>query len=252
MVLGKLSERKQLILNLLVEDSSVSVATISKELAVSAVTIRTDLNQLAEGGYIMRTRGGGQPLFHPNIIERQRSRVDEKTRIAKAAANLINDGDCVMLDAGTTASMVAKFLLGKRDVTIVTNSTLVLSYARMNPALKVIVLGGEFLASNEALVGQSTLEQLKKYRVGKAFLGTDGFSEVVGFTAQTIETGEVVKQMSKQASQTYILADSVKYGEAGFSQILNLDEVYSIIIDSNISEEAQRSLTDAGVALHVV
>ncbi len=252
MVLGKISERKQQILKILADDASISVSEISKLLKVSEVTIRTNLNQLADSGYIVRTRGGAQPSFHPNILERQRSMVEEKTRIAKAAAGLIEDGDNIMLDAGTTPSMLVKFLLGKRDITVVTNSTLVLSYARMNPALKVILLGGEFIASSEAMVGAMALDVLKKYRVNKAFLGTDGFSEVSGFTAHSVETGEVVRQMSKQATQTYILADSAKYGEAGFAQILDLNDVYKIIIDSNISEDAKAKLEEAGADLHIV
>lgn len=252
MVLGKMSQRKQQVLDLLIEDSGISVADISKILGVSVVTVRSDLNQLSESGYIVRTRGGAQPLFHPNIIGRQRSQADEKARIAKAAAALVNDGDYIMIDGGTTTSMVAKYLLGKRDVTIVTNSTLVLSYARMNPALKVILVGGEFRPSAEAIVGPTAVEEIKKYRVTRAFLGTDGFSETSGFTAHSVEAGEVVRQMAAQTSEAYMLSDSSKYGEAGFAHILHLSDVHSIIIDSNLSKEAQTSLKDAGAHLCVV
>ena len=122
---------------MLAEDAGVSVAEMSKALGVSAVTLRNDLSSLAEKGFVVRTHGGAIPAFRPNILERQKQMVEAKTRIARAAAEMVDDGDTVMICAGTTTAWMPKFLLGKSDVRVVTNSTLVLPYARINPALHV-------------------------------------------------------------------------------------------------------------------
>ena len=183
-MITNLSEREKELLRLLAEDSAKSVSVISRELSVSTVTIRHDLNSLSEKGFIVRTKGGAFPAFHPSILDRQRERVDAKNRIARAAADYIQDGDTVMIEAGTTTAFIAKYLLGKRDIHIVTNSTLILPSARTNPAIQVTLIGGEFRAATESAVGPISLEQLEDFHVRLAFVGTDGFTMSNGLTTQ--------------------------------------------------------------------
>ena len=105
-----LSERERQILTLLAEDASVSVAEVSEKLSVSKVTVRSDLSSLEEKGFIVRTHGGAMPAFHASILERNRNRQEQKSRIARAAASYVQDGDTVMIEAGTTTALIAKFL----------------------------------------------------------------------------------------------------------------------------------------------
>jgi len=251
-VRASLSEREKLILDRLSDDAGVSVSQLSKMLGVSAVTIRSDLSALAEKGFIVRTKGGAFPAFHPGILERQKQMVDEKSALAKAAADLVQDGDNIMIVAGTTVSHIVRYLMGKRDVRVVTNSTLILPYARINPSLHVTFVGGEFRPEGEAMVGPIALRGLEQFHVNMAFVGTDGFSAEHGITAHSVELAEVVKQTAKRASEIVLVADSSKYGKAGFAHILPLSEVSRVITDQGLSEEDRQTLADAGVELQVV
>ncbi|GAB1483945.1 hypothetical protein MASR2M78_27620 [Treponema sp.] len=108
--------------------------------------------------------------MHRDILERQRERLEEKNAIARAAADLVHDGDVIMIEAGTTTALIAKHLSGKRDVHIVTNSTLVFAYARLNPSLQITMTGGEFRRATESLVGPVALETIARLNVRLAFV----------------------------------------------------------------------------------
>jgi len=244
-----LTDRENQILELIREGRTHSVSAMSKHCCVSEVTIRSDLGSLAEKGFVLRTHGGAVPAFHPNILERQRKDVGKKERIARAAADMVSDGDHIILSGGTTTALVTKHLLGKRDLHIVTNSTLLLPYVRMNPALSTIFLGGEFIASAEAMVGAVTLRELEQFHVTHAFLGTDGFSLDGGVTAHLGEVAEVVRKMAKQADEAVFLADARKFGTIGFARILPIDEIDQVVTDSSISKEACTQLEKRGVSV---
>jgi DeoR family transcriptional regulator, galactitol utilization operon repressor len=250
-MIQNLSEREKSILDLLCENSDSSVSRLSEILKVSHVTIRNDLNSLAEKGLIIRTRGGAFPAFHPDIMERQRTKNAEKSRIAKAAADMIEDGDTVMIEAGTTTALICRYLYGKRDVRIVTNSTLTLPMGRTNPSIRLTLVGGEFRASTESVVGPIALEELKRFHVGCAFVGTDGFSLAAGLTTHLIEGAEIVKMMANQADKTVLVADKTKYGRRGFVQVLPLESMHTIITDSDFPEEEKQVLQEQGVTIKI-
>jgi len=245
-------DREQTILKLLSERGSLSVSNLSRELGVSEVTVRSDLKELEERGYLSRSRGGAYPAMHQSIIEKQLLKVDEKNRIAKAAADLVRDGDSIMIEAGTTTALVARYLIGKRDVHVVTNSTLVFSYARLNPAIQITLTGGEFRRETESMVGPVALRTLAGLNVRLAFVGTDGFSLEKGMTTQLFEGGAIVKAMKDCAEMTYLLADSSKYGKTGFVNVLKLSEVGGVITDTGLGEEAARALSEASIACTLV
>lgn len=249
MVSQNLTEREREILELLMDNQATSVVDISRVLSVSPVTVRTNLNSLAEKGVVVRTWGGAAPAFHPEITERQRRRIEEKTRIARAAAALVEDGDTIMIEAGTTTALIARYLFGKRDLNVVTNSTLIVPYARANPALRLTLVGGEFRASSESNVGPMALEQLERFHVRLAFVGTDGFSLNNGLTTHLVEGAEIVKKMADQADRVVLTADSTKYGKTGFVQVLPLRRISSIITDDELRSEDRVELEEAGVEI---
>jgi len=246
-MLDNLSLREDGILKAMMDDPRVSVAALSKLFAVSEVTIRNDLNALSDRGLLVRMRGGGLPAFHPNILERQRVHVDQKLRLAKAAAELIANGDEIMLVAGTTTSLVPRFLFGRRGVKIVTNSTYLLPYARTNSGLQITFTGGEFRPDAEAMVGPAALRELGQFHVGTAFLGADGFSLEKGVTADSVEIAEVVRKMADQATRLVLLADSSKANRAGFSYIMPMSRVNVLITDDGIDAGVVDALTKQGV-----
>jgi DeoR family galactitol utilization operon repressor len=247
MVNINLTEREREIVRLLAEDRGIAVSKLSEKLGVSAVTIRSDLNNLAKKGVVVRTRGGAAPAFHPNVVVRQNLRVEEKNRIAQAAADLVNDGDTIMIEAGTTTSLIAKYLLGKRFVNIVTNSSLILPFARLNPGIHLTVVGGEFRPATESFVGPLALQELERFHVRLAFVGTDGFSMSGGLTTNLVEGAEIVRRMAKRSENTILVADSSKYGKIGFVHVLPVTGIETLITDSDLSPSAQAELREAGV-----
>lgn len=247
-----LTEREHKILELLMNDNKPSVNEISEVLGVSKVTIRSDFSSLEEKGFIVRTRGGAFPAFHPDILESQRHAIEEKNRIAKAAADMIKDGDTVMINDGTTSSLIPKYLLGKRDIHIVTNSTLVFSYARVNASLNLTLVGGAFSSSSEALVGPVTLNDLENFHVKYAFVGTSGFSLETGMTTHLIDGAEVIKKMNLQAEKTILVADSTKYEKNGFVKILSLDHLHCIISDTGLDKDCVTKIKENGTEIILV
>jgi DeoR family galactitol utilization operon repressor len=249
---GDLDERERIILDRLFEDGFVSVATLAQFLGLSDVTIRTNLQILEEKGWLTRTHGGASPVMHPGILTRQREKQDEKKRIAKEAAALVSNGDVIMIEAGTTTALIAKYLTGKRDVHIVTNSTLVFSYARANPMLQITMTGGEFRRPTESLVGPLALQTIANLNVKLAFVGTDGFTLERGMTTHLAEGAEIVKAMKEHAETTVLVADSGKYGKTGFVSVLPLQEVSLILTDDAIGQEALTALQKARITIKKV
>ena len=249
MVSAGLTEREREIVRRLAEDANISVSRLSEQLGVSAVTVRSDLGNLAQKGVIVRTRGGATPAFHPSVIVRQNLRSEEKNRIAQAAAALVDDGDTIMIEAGTTTALIAQYLLGKRFVNIVTNSTLIVPFARINPGLHLTMVGGEFHPATESLVGPMALGELERFHVRLAFVGTDGFSLEGGLTTHLVDGAEIVRKMAERSDETVLVADSSKYGRIGFVHVLPATRVVRLVTDTGLSAEADAALREAGIAV---
>jgi len=244
---AELTERERIILDRLSADGSVSVGILSRDLGLSEVTIRGDLRLLEEKGWVNRKRGGAVAAIHRDILERQKVFSEQKNTIAKAAAEMVKEGDVIMIEAGTTTALIARYLTGKRDIHIVTNSTLVFSYARMYPHLQITMIGGEFRRSTESLVGPIALEIIGRLNVRLAFVGTDGFSLKHGMTTHIMEGAEIVKAMKAHAQTTVLVADSSKYGKVGFVSVLPLSEMNLILTDGDLSDQAEEELREAGI-----
>lgn len=237
-VIMELAVRERLILDSLLEKGAISVAGLSRDLSVSEVTIRSDLNNLEKKGLLNRVHGGAVPSVHPHILERQNLRLEEKHSIARAAAALINDGDTIMIEAGTTPALLCRYLGGKRDVHVITNSVLAFIAAKNNPALKITLCGGEFRSNTESFIGPIAEETVRRFNVRFAFIGTDGFCAEGGLTTHLVEGAEVIKVMKEKARETIVLVDSSKYGRAGPVTFMPLSGADLIITDSEISPRA--------------
>lgn len=247
-----ITERERLILDQLSTEPTCSVHDLGKKLGVSDVTIRTDLKHLSLLGIITRTHGGAIPAFHKSILDRQGINQESKNRIARAAADLIQDGDTVMILAGTTTALIPKYLLGKSNIHIVTDSTLLLPFIRANPALQLTITGGEFRSSTESFGGPMALEALQRFSVKIAFFGTDGFSPEKGLSTYQVEAAEMAKAMTERAERTIVLADSSKYGRNGFVNIMPLSRVDTLISDGGLGESNINSLKALGLEVLVV
>lgn len=236
------TDREQYILDLLAKDGTLSVTALSRDLGVSEVTIRANLKTLEQQGLLSRTWGGAKPTSMLNVIDRVKVNEQEKERIAQAAAALVRDDDRIMIEAGTTTALIAKYLTGRRGVQIVTNSLLLLTYARANRELDVLLTGGEFLRDTESMVGPTALDMVHKFNARIAFVGTDGFTADRGITTRYAQGGAVSTAMSRQAEETWLVADSSKYGRAGFVNVLEMSALTGIITDKGLSPESKEVL----------
>jgi len=174
---------------------------------------------------------------------------EEKNRIAKAAAGLVRDGDRVMIVAGTTTALVARHLFGKRDVHVVTTSTLLLPHVRVNPALTVTLVGGEFRPEMEGVVGPVAIGAIRQFNARLVFVGTDGFSAERGVTAHFVEEAEIAQAMAGQAEQVVLLADASKHGRAGFARMFPLERVSLLITDTRLDDAARARLEEHRVSV---
>lgn len=246
------SEREGYILDLLAKDGSLSVAALSKDLGVSEVTIRSSLKSMEERGLLARTWGGAKASTLTDVLERVRVQGEEKERIAAAAAELVRDGDRIMIEAGTTTAMIVRHLAGRTGVQIVTNSTLVFNYARLNPALEVILTGGQYHRESESLVGPVALASIRRFNARIAFVGTDGFTSDRGMTTQFAEGAEVIEAMDERSEETWLVADSSKYGRAGFVSVLELAELNGIITDAGLAAGSVEVLKQIAPTVRIV
>ena len=241
------SNRRKLILNKLMEKPQLSVTELSEEFKVSEVTIRSDLKNLAAQGLINRRQGGALPAFHAQIMDQQRRNTDEKTRIARAAAKLIDDFSDVMISSGTTTSLIPRFMVTRENVKIVSNSTLILPYIRTTTLLQTTLTGGEFRPAFEAMTGSATIRELKQFHVSKAFIGADGISVDKGITADNTEIADVCRHMLKQAKQTIVVADASKIGRVGFANITEAINIDLLITSAEAPAGEINDLREAGV-----
>ena len=238
------AQRTSYILDRLAAEGEVSVNVLAEELDVSPVTIRTTLKDLEDEGYLVRTHGGARPTAYRNIRLRQSDRIEDKERIARAAAEMVRDDDRIMIEAGTTCALVVKHLTGRRGVQVVTNSLLVFQNARPNPHIRVTLTGGSFHAETESLVGPVTERSINDFNARLVFLGTDGFSVERGLTTQLAEGGHVGSLMRGRTEETWLLSDSSKFGRAGFVSFMGIEDVTGIITDGDLPEESIKELAE--------
>lgn len=242
-----ISQREEQILQLLRSGEEYSVVRLSEELGVSSVTIRNDLKNLDAKGLVVRTRGTAIAADCPQMARRQSSNTAEKEAIARVAAGFVKDNDTIMITNGSTCSLIARYLFGLKDVKVVTNSTLLLPYARANSSLAVTVVGGEFRPQEEALVGPAAVAQIEDYHVPITFFGTDGITIEHGLTTGLIENAEIVRRMCAQATKRVLVVDSSKFGNRGFVRIMPISDIDTIITDAGVPQESVKRLQGLGV-----
>lgn len=250
--MAKPQNRREMIINQLMETPQITVKELSILFDVSEVTVRSDLKQLTTQGLIHRRQGGALPAFHPQIMEQQRRYPAEKMRIARAAAEMIADLSDVMISSGTTTSLIPRFLIDRENVKIVSNSTLILPYVRTSTRLQTTLTGGEFRPAFEAMTGSATISELKNFHVSTAFIGADGISVEKGITANNTEIADVCRHMLAQAQRTIVVADASKIGRVGFANITSIHKIDLLITSQEASNEKVRELIKAGLTVQQV
>ncbi len=209
------AERLSLILDKLNENGSVRVAELTKELRASEATIRRDIIELDKQGLLQKVFGGAVANTQPakamlrDMTTKAGLHSEEKLQIARYAASLIEDGEYVYLDAGTTTGAMISYL-GAKNITIVTNGARhALELAAMG--LNVYVLAGHMKSFTEAIVGSGAVEEVQKYRFSKCFMGVDAIDMKNGMTTSDMEESNIKRAAIACADEVFFLADSSKF-----------------------------------------
>lgn len=241
-----LNKRQRSIVSLLMENDEMSVSDLSGTLSVTSATIRSDLEKLAARGMLVKVRGGAIKSIRPDILARQKINVEQKKRIAKSAASFVNDGDTIMIEAGTTAALIPRFLSGKRGVRLVTNSVMAFNAARGCRGVELIMAGGQYSEETDSFVGFMAAEMVKKFNAQYAFVGTDGFSVRAGITAHTVGAAQIARVMREKSEKLAVVSDSSKYNEVGAVNILSLSSIDMLITDTALPSAAEAELSNSG------
>lgn len=231
------------ILELLTEHKKMEVAQLSQRLLVSQVTIRKDLDTLENKGLVKREHGFAHLYSNDDINNRLAYHYDIKVSIAKKALELVDDGETIMIESGSCCALLAyEIATHKKDITIITNSTFIADYIRKQPAVKIVLLGGEYQKEAQVMVGPITKKCVESFFVDKLFIGTDGFSEKSGFTGNDYNRAETVRDMSKQADKVIVVTESNKFSSRGLVSLLPTCNIYAVITDESIPLEKENYL----------
>jgi DeoR family transcriptional regulator of aga operon len=249
------TERLATILERLSADRSVGVADLAASLRVSAATIRRDLVLLQDQRLLSRTHGGAVAqglIYELPLRYKGARRQDEKRRIAAVAAGRVADGMAVGLTGGTTCTEVARELVERQRLTVVTNALNIASELAVRPNLKLVVTGGTARPESYELIGPLAEQALAGLNLDVAFIGVDGIDDRTGCTTHHEVEAHTDLALIERAGRVIVVADSSKIGRTAFARICPIERVDELITDRGASVRAVHALREAGVAIHTV
>ena len=249
-------ERRQKILSLLQSDGRVLVTNLSKVFNVSQITIRKDLDSLHGRGLVQRSHGGALPpssstLFDPSLQEKQQLHTEEKQRIAAAAAKMVQEGSCVMLDSGTTTAAIAQALKKFSALTVITNA-INIAADLTSTNVEVILTGGTLRKNSFSLVGPVAEDVLAEMHADILFLGVDGFDPEVGLTTPNLLESRVNRAMVSSAAKVVAVCDSTKFYRRSLSRIMPISALHHVITDHGVPQAVADALRKLNIEVTLV
>lgn len=249
-----LNQRRQDILNLIREDGHAKVQKLSQIFKVSEVTIRQDLETLEMMGYIQREYGGAflkdvGNFASTGTLLNESVRSEEKKEVAQKAVSLIEEGDIIILDSGSTTTELAKLMTNIRNLNVITNALNIAYILSGNPGINLIVSGGEFKAPTLSLTGDIAAATFKGIHVNKCFLATAGISPNMQLTYPSFSDLVVKSAMIRAAEKVFLLADSSKIGVSSFVSLGQLSLIDTLITDSKITAKQKEIVNEMKVKI---
>ena len=254
------AERLQQIIEILRTEHVVSTKRLSEILGVSSMTARRDLLKLETMGICTRTHGGaiavGRSVVQDTPYdERQLLYVMEKRAIGRVAAQMVEEGETIALDSGTTTARMAKVLRDKRNITVVTNSVLVLLELSDCSEIRVISTAGTLSramfedpgSSDPCLVGPLAENTMRLFRPTKAFMGTTGIDLTDGLSNSVMDQATMKRTMMEVSADVILLADHSKFGHVASSIVGPITLINRIITDTGMHPDFERELQDVGI-----
>jgi DeoR family transcriptional regulator, fructose operon transcriptional repressor len=248
--------RREQILAHLSAQERTSVGELSQALGVSEVTVRKDLDQLAAQGVLTRVRGGavvsGRGRLERYFATREQEHLEEKRRIAQAAAALIQSGQRIFLDASTTALQVAHLIKDRHSLVVVTNGLYTALELNFCAGITTIVVGGTMRPRSSSLVGSFNYNSLQRLRVDIGFFGARGVTAHDGLMEEDIEEAQLKQQMVSASGMVVGIVDSSKFGAISFSAFALPQEIDRIITDENAPPAIVETFRGEGVQIDLV
>ncbi|MDX8450010.1 DeoR/GlpR family DNA-binding transcription regulator [Mesorhizobium captivum] len=247
-------ERHELILSEVRRSASIRISKLARRIGVAGETIRRDLIELGEAGLINRTYGGATISLmtsEPVIAERGLTMIEERARIGRGAAGLIENGRVVMIDGGSTTYEVARsFSQLRRDLTVITNSIGIASVAGANPSFRVILCPGTYDHREASVLGEDTVEFVRRYNADVAIIGAsavnaEGPSDMVSGAAA------VKRAMMARSLSTMLVVTNDKFGRNSLERVCPLSDISDVVTDSEPAAEMRIAIDEAGGELHV-
>lgn len=235
-------ERHEIILEILKNKGIIKINELVELTKASESTIRRDLTYL-EGIHELKRIHGGATLLkgrfkEPSYTEKQDQYIKEKSKIAQYAADFIEEGDCIYLDAGTTVFKMIQYI-DKKDIIVVTNGLKHID-ALVEKNINSYVLGGKVKARTKAVVGVDALKNLERFRFDKCFIGINGIHLEYGFTTPDSDEAMLKERAMDLSKKTFVLADERKFGEITFVKVSDLNR--ATIITNSKAEEYEKYL----------
>ena len=245
------SHRKQQLLTRLKHDGKLVAKELSKDLGISEDTVRRDLRELAQEGLLLRVHGGALPAS-PAVADfaaREDLRHEGKIAIGQTAAAMVQQGQVIILDGGTTSREVARHLPLQLQATIVTHSPTIALELLHHPHLDVILLGGRLFKHSVVAVGAACLQAIRDIRADLFFMGVTGIHPEVGLTTGDFEEAGIKRALSNAAADTYVLASSEKLNAASPYSVIGLGQVTGIITAKSVSNDLIHSYVARGLSV---
>ncbi|TKI48579.1 DeoR/GlpR family DNA-binding transcription regulator [Lysinibacillus tabacifolii] len=246
-------ERQQHILQFIRNNKVVKLVTLTKEFNVSMETIRRDIQQLVQEKKIEKFYGGVKYIepVEGLMDNRLTQQLTEKIAIAKACASLVNNGDCIFIDSGSTTYQMTPFLLGKEKLTVVTNS-LPVAFDLIGSNIEVMIIGGRVRHSEKSVTSNDFLFHFDHLNINKAFICASGVTLEKGISDFSLEEAMTRKQLINISQTVYVATDSTKFNKDVAIQVCPLEEVDMILTDNGLPKETLHQFTEAGIQLKVI
>lgn len=246
-------ERQQHILQFIRNNKVVKLVTLTKEFNVSMETIRRDIQQLVQEKKIEKFYGGVKYIepVEGLMDNRLTQQLTEKIAIAKACASLVNNGDCIFIDSGSTTYQMTPFLLSKEKLTVVTNS-LPVAFDLIGSNIEVMIIGGRVRHSEKSVTSNDFLFHFDHLNINKAFICASGVTLEKGISDFSLEEAMTRKQLINISQTVYVATDSTKFNKDVAIQVCPLEEVDMILTDNGLPKETLHQFTEAGIQLKVV
>lgn len=248
------TERKERILQHLALTNVVKISELTKELCVSNDTIRRDLKSMEDEGLVQCIRGGAClpdiPLQFSNFTGREIVNIDLKREAAKKALSFIHNDDIIMLNSGTTNTILAQELIASQiECTVITNNIAVISVLMAKPSIKAIILGGTLDNTERSVYGSQCELEVETYYPDICFLSINALHPQQGFTDFRFNEIPIMKIMSKQSRKTVAIMDSSKLGKVSKKSIFKDKEISTVVMDSHINKSDKSVYLQAGIKI---